>query len=168
MDNKIEVVATNSNSLMPVARWMEQLFPESEGHKGHGMWISPSLYSEKLHANGQMVQDGERNILETFLLLERHDNSINIPVDKENIDGLNFIPDKGHDMNYVNRKVIEGPAWAHYLGGVRLLADGRLALGQAHAVGLAAAEATLVLAIVYVVTRRFKTSESIIVSELKR
>ena len=115
---KIEVVATNSNSLMPVARWMEQLFPESEGHKGHGMWISPSLYSEKLHANGQMVQDGERNILETFLLLERHDNSINIPIDEENIDGLNFIPEKNHDMNYVNRKVIEGPAWAHYLGGV--------------------------------------------------
>lgn len=115
---KIEVVATNSNSLMPVARWMEQLFPESEGHKGQGMWISPSFYSEKLHANGQMVQDGERNILETFLLLERHDNSINIPVDEENIDGLNFIPDNGHDMNYVNRKVIEGPAWAHYLGGV--------------------------------------------------
>ncbi len=115
---KIEVVATNSNSLMPVAKWMEQLFPESEGHKGHGMWISPSLYSEKLHANGQMVQDGERNILETFLLLERHDNSIDIPRDDENIDGLNFIPDNGHDMNYVNRKVIEGPAWAHYLGGV--------------------------------------------------
>ena len=115
---KIEVIATNSNSLIPVARWMEQLFPESEGHRGHGMWISPSLYSEKLHANGQMVQDGERNILETFLLLERHDNSINIPVDEENVDGLNFIPDNGHDMNYVNRKVIEGPAWAHYLGGV--------------------------------------------------
>ncbi len=115
---KIEVVATNSKSLMPVARWMEQLFPESEGHQGHGMWISPSLYSEKLHANGQMVQDGERNILETFLLLDRHDNSINIPVDAGNIDGLNFIPDNGHDMNYVNRKVIEGPAWAHYTGGV--------------------------------------------------
>ena len=115
---KIEVVATNSSYIMPVAKWMEQLFPESEGHKGHGMWISTSLYSEKLHANGQMVQDGERNILETFLLLERHDNSINIPRDDENIDGLNFIPDNGHDMNYVNRKVIEGPAWAHYLGGV--------------------------------------------------
>lgn len=115
---KIEVIATNSNYLMPVAKWMEQLFPESEGHRGHGMWISPSLYSEKLHANGQMVQDGERNLIETFLLLERHDNSINIPVDDENIDGLNFIPENGHDMNYVNRKVIEGPAWAHYLGGV--------------------------------------------------
>jgi glucose-6-phosphate isomerase len=65
-----------------------------------------------------MVQDGERNILETFLLLERHDNSINIPPDDENIDGLNFLPDNKRDMNYVNRKIIEGPAYAHYQGGV--------------------------------------------------
>lgn len=115
---KIEVIATNSSSLYPVARWMEQLFPESEGHDGHGMWISPSLYSEKLHANGQMVQQGERNIIETFLLLGSHDNSVQIPIDDENLDGLNFLPDKGFDMNYVNRKVIEGPAYAHYLGGV--------------------------------------------------
>jgi glucose-6-phosphate isomerase len=115
---KIEVLATNSNSLYPVARWMEQLFPESEGHEGHGMWISPSLYSEKLHANGQMVQQGERNIIETFLLLGTHDNRVEIPEDDENLDGLNFLPEKGFDMNYVNRKVIEGPAYAHYLGGV--------------------------------------------------
>ena len=115
---KIEVVATNSSYLLPVARWMEQLFPESEGHEGHGMWVSPSLYSEKLHANGQMVQDGERNILETFLLLERHDNNIDIPRDDEDIDGLNFLPDNNRDMNYVNRKIIEGPAYAHYQGGV--------------------------------------------------
>lgn len=53
---KIEVVATNSASLYSVARWMEQLFPESEGHDGHGLWVSPSLYSEKLHANGRMVK----------------------------------------------------------------------------------------------------------------
>lgn len=115
---KIEVLATNSNSLYPVARWMEQLFPESEGHEGHGMWISPSLYSEKLHANGQMVQQGERNIIETFLLLGTHDNRVEIPEDDENLDGLNFLPEKGFDMNYVNRKVIEGPAYAHYIGGV--------------------------------------------------
>ncbi len=115
---KIEVVATNSSSLYPVARWMEQLFPESEGHKGHGLWISPSLYSEKLHANGQMVQEGERNMIETFLLLREHDNRLEIPYDKDNIDGLNFLTDRGLDMNYVNRKVVEGPAYAHYLGGV--------------------------------------------------
>jgi glucose-6-phosphate isomerase len=115
---KIEVVATNSSSLYPVARWMEQLFPESEGHKGHGLWISPSLYSEKLHANGQMVQEGERNLIETFLLLREHDNRLEIPYDKDNIDGLNFLADRGLDMNYINRKVVEGPAYAHYLGGV--------------------------------------------------
>jgi glucose-6-phosphate isomerase len=115
---KIEVLATNSTSLYFVARWMEQLFPESEGHANHGMWVSPSLYSEKLHANGQMVQQGERNILETFLLLREHDNRIEIPHDGANLDGLNFLTQNGRDMNFVNRKVIEGPAYAHYLGGV--------------------------------------------------
>jgi glucose-6-phosphate isomerase len=115
---KIEVVATNSASLYGVARWMEQLFPESEGHSGHGMWVSPSLYSEKLHANGQMVQQGERNLLETFIMLKEHDNRVYIPQDEGNLDGLNFIPDKGRDMNSINRIVIEGPAYAHYLGAV--------------------------------------------------
>ena len=115
---KIEVVATNSAALYSVARWMEQLFPESEGHSGHGMWVSPSLYPEKLHANGQMVQQGERNILETFIMLKEHDNRIKVPKDRDNLDGLNFILDNDQDMNSINRIVIEGPAYAHYLGDV--------------------------------------------------
>ena len=115
---KIEVVATNSSPLYGVARWMEQLFPESEGHEGHGMWVSPSLYSEKLHANGQMVQEGERNIIETFLFLQEHDSKMEIPLDEEDLDGLNFLANNGMDMGYVNRKVIEGPAYAHHKGGV--------------------------------------------------
>ena len=115
---KIEVIATNAMALYPVARWMEQLFPESEGHHGHGLWLSPSLYSEKLHANGQMIQQGERNIIETFLLLLDHDNSIKIPFSEQNLDGLNFLPKQDQDMGFVNRKVIEGPAYAHYQGGV--------------------------------------------------
>jgi len=115
---KIEVVAVNSRSLYSVARWMEQLFPESEGHKGHGMWVSPTMYSEKLHANGQMIQDGERNIMETFLLLKEHDNRIEIPSMEGDPDGLNFLSERGIDMNYVNRKVMEGPAYAHYKGGI--------------------------------------------------
>ncbi len=115
---KIEVVATNAASLFFVARWMEQLFPESEGHNGHGLWVSPSFYSEKLHANGQAVQQGERNILETFLLLLEHDNRIPIPNMDEDSDGLGFLSDRGLDMGFVNRKVIDGPAYAHYQGGV--------------------------------------------------
>jgi len=115
---KVEVVATNAVPLYSVARWMEQLFPESEGHEGHGLWVSPSLYSEKLHANGQMVQQGERNLIETFLMLKEHDNRIRIPGAKDDLDGLNFLVDSGLDMNFINKKVVEGPAYAHYQGGV--------------------------------------------------
>jgi glucose-6-phosphate isomerase len=117
-DKKIEVVATNSSHLYQLTRWMEQLFPESEGHHGHGMWVSPSMYSEKLHANGQMVQDGERNILETFLKLSQHDHAVSIPGDDENLDGLNYLSDANKTMNDVNQLVIDGPAFAHFQGGV--------------------------------------------------
>lgn len=114
---KIEVAASNSAPLYHICRWMEQLFPESEGHNGKGMWVSPSMYSEKLHANGQMVQDGERNILETFLYLKKHDNRVAIPRDDDDLDGLNYLPDKGRDMNFINSLVVKGPAQAHYNGG---------------------------------------------------
>jgi len=115
---KIEVIASNSANIYQLARWMEQLFPESEGHKGKGMWVSPSMYSEKLHANGQMVQQGERNILETFLKLNNFDNKLKIPRDESDADGLNYLIDKGMTLNDLNRLVIEGPAYAHYMGGV--------------------------------------------------
>jgi glucose-6-phosphate isomerase len=115
---KVEVIATNSASLYHVGRFAEQLFPESEGKEGKGLWVSPSLYSEKLHANGQMVQQGERNILETFLFLANHDSSIRIPEDSENLDQLNYLCDQKHDVNYVNEMVIEGTAYAHFNGGV--------------------------------------------------
>ncbi len=115
---KIDVVAANSASIYQLTRWMEQLFPESEGHEGHGMWVSPTMYSEKLHANGQMVQDGERDILETFIRLLNHDNSISIPSDQSNLDGLNYLSDGGKNMNFVNNIVVDAPAYAHFQGGV--------------------------------------------------
>ncbi len=114
----IEVIASNSTHLIHLARWMEQLFPESEGQRGNGLWVSPSLYSEKLHANGQMVQDGPRIFIETFLRLRRHDNEMPIPPDPENLDGLNFLSDNRRSLNFVNDLVIDGPAYAHLEGGV--------------------------------------------------
>jgi glucose-6-phosphate isomerase len=115
---KIEVAATNSTGLYHLTRWMEQLFPESEGHNGYGLWVSPAIYSEKLHANGQMIQQGERNIIETFLKLAEHDNSLIIPYDKDNLDGLNYLSDSGADMSRINQMVVDGPAYAHFKGGV--------------------------------------------------
>jgi len=115
---KIEVVATNSLAIYQLTRWMEQIFPESEGHNGFGMWVSPSMYSEKLHANGQMVQDGERNLLETFLRLTESDRDMEIPVDPDDADGLNYLPNSKMTMNGINQLVIDGPAYAHFVGGV--------------------------------------------------
>jgi len=65
-----------------------------------------------------MVQEGQRNIVETFLLLKEHDNRVRIPRTDNNLDGLDFLVDKGLDMNFINRMVVEGPAYAHYKGGV--------------------------------------------------
>jgi glucose-6-phosphate isomerase len=115
---KVEVVATNSLALFQVARFMEQLFPESEGHRGRGLWVSPSMYSEKLHANGQMVQEGERNLIETFLRLARHDSTLPIPRDDDDADDLNYLRQAGHDLASLNGLAIDGPAYAHYQGGV--------------------------------------------------
>lgn len=115
---KIEVVATNAVSLFSVTKWIEQLFAESEGHDGHGMWISPLLFSEKLHSNGQIIQQGERNLIETFLFLQQHDNSIQIPKTDNSLDGFDFLADRVLDMNFINRKVIEGTAYAHFQAGV--------------------------------------------------
>lgn len=116
LGKKIEVVATNSTALYQVARFMEQLFPESEGHAGHGLWVSPSLYSEKLHANGQLVQQGERNLLETFLRLREHRSRLPIPEDPGSGDGLEFLA--GRDLSFINGLTIDGPAYAHFYGGV--------------------------------------------------
>lgn len=121
---KIEVVATNSSAIYQLTRWMEQIFPESEGHSGFGMWVSPSMYSEKLHANGQMVQDGERNLIETFLRLSECDRDMSIPIDTveagdtSDADGLNYLPESNTTMNGINQLVIDGPAYAHFVGGV--------------------------------------------------
>jgi glucose-6-phosphate isomerase len=65
-----------------------------------------------------MVQQGERNIMETFPLLGEYDNHLEIPHDEDNLDDLNFLVDQGRHMNLINRKVVEGPAYANYIGGV--------------------------------------------------
>ena len=117
LGKQVEVVAANSTGLYHLARWMEQLFPESEGHEGQGLWVSPALFSEKLHANGQMIQEGRRNLIETFLCLEHPDNSLPIPDDPDNVDGLNYLSQRGATVEELNRLIVEGPAYAHFMAG---------------------------------------------------
>ena len=65
---QVEVVAVNSAGFYHLARWMEQLFPGVRRPRRQGaVGLSRPCFSEKLHANGQMIQDGRRNLVETFL-----------------------------------------------------------------------------------------------------
>ena len=113
MGIKIEVAATGTYDLKGVAAWMQQLGPESEGKDGKGIWISPEFYTQDAHANGQMIQMGERNIMETFLMLEESGTDVVIPGRGTPVEYLD-----GRTLSFANRAFVEGLRDAHYAGGV--------------------------------------------------
>ncbi|MBT7854663.1 MAG: glucose-6-phosphate isomerase, partial [Opitutae bacterium] len=69
-----------------------------------------------LHSMGQWIQEGQRNIFETFLLLEKSNRQLKIPASKNDADGLNYLA--GKTLDHVNKKAYEGAALAHKEGGV--------------------------------------------------
>ena len=89
---------------------------ESEGKDQKGIFPAGVDFTTDLHSMGQYVQDGLRNIFETVIKVENPRKNIVIKEDKENLDGLNFIA--GKDVDYVNKKALEGTMLAHNDGGV--------------------------------------------------
>ena len=96
--------------------WYKQLFGESEGKDGKGIFPSSVIFSQDLHSMGQYVQEGERNLFETVVDIKNVKKEFYIEEDKDDFDGLNFI--SGNNMSYVNRKAMEGTLLAHTDGGV--------------------------------------------------
>ena len=103
-----------SNQMMN--EWWKQLFGESEGKDQRGIYPSSVIFSTDLHSLGQYIQDGVRNIFETVLNIENTGYTLEIPFDKENVDGLNFLA--GMDLNKVNKTAMQGTLLAHVDGGV--------------------------------------------------
>jgi len=99
-----------------LSEWWKQLFGESEGKEGKGIFPASVIFSTDLHSLGQYIQDGQRNLFETVISLKDTDISLEIPNDPENIDGLNFL--SGKDLEYVNGKARLGTLLAHVDGGV--------------------------------------------------
>ncbi|MCK4995134.1 MAG: glucose-6-phosphate isomerase [Candidatus Omnitrophica bacterium] len=112
----IEVLSSFHPSLRYIGEWWKQLFGESEGKDGKGIFPAACEFTTDLHSMGQMIQDGERNIFETFLIIEKSQSTIKVPRFKDNIDGLNYLA--GKDLDYVNLKAYEATASAHYDGKV--------------------------------------------------
>ena len=113
---KIEVIASFYPQVFFVAEWFKQLFGESEGKEGKGIFPASLIMSTDLHSMGQMMQDGERTLFETFLMIDKQAHEVSVPHDDKDIDGFNYVAGKTFD--FVNKKAYEGTAAAHTEGGV--------------------------------------------------
>jgi glucose-6-phosphate isomerase len=115
-EKTIEVLSTFYQRLSLVEEWWKQLFGESEGKDGKGIFPTSLSYTTDLHSMGQLIQDGVRNMFETFLLVDGVGQGVVIPKDEDDLDNFNCVA--GQDLDYVNRQAHKATAKAHYEGGV--------------------------------------------------
>ena len=91
---KIEILANFHPKLHYIAEWWKQLYGESEGKDGKGIFPASVDLTTDLHSMGQWIQDGERTIFETVISVEATDHSVLVPTDEADLDGLNFLAGK--------------------------------------------------------------------------
>ena len=113
---EIEVLVNYEPKLKYVAEWWKQLYGESEGKDGKGIFPASVNNTTDLHSVGQMIQAGKRNLFETVIEVENVDKDIAIKEDADNLDGLNYLA--GKNMSFVNKQAMEGTTMAHVEGGV--------------------------------------------------
>ena len=112
----VEVLASYEPFSAMLSEWWKQLYGESEGKDQKGIYPSSVIFSTDLHSLGQYIQDGSRTMFETVLDIADTGSSFEIPVDPDNVDGLNFL--SGVDLNEVNKTAMKGTILAHVDGGV--------------------------------------------------
>lgn len=113
---KIEILVNYNPKLHFAAEWWKQLYGESEGKEGKGIFPASVDNSTDLHSMGQWIQDGERTIFETVITVEAPKHETIIPTDNDNLDGLNFLAGKRVDQ--VNKMAELGTRLAHIDGKV--------------------------------------------------
>lgn len=110
-----EMFVTYEPHLKEIAEWLKQLFGESEGKEHKGLLPTSATFSTDLHSLGQFIQDGSPVLFETLIFIKKPMLDVTIPVDKEDLDGLNYI--KGKKLSYVNEKAYLGTLEAHQKDG---------------------------------------------------
>ena len=111
---QIEMLVAYEPSFAMMSEWFKQLFGESEGKDGKGIFPSSAIFSTDLHSLGQFIQDGSDILFETVVQFEKAQQDFYIEKDAVNGDGLNFLA--GQNMSVVNRKAFEGTVLAHTEG----------------------------------------------------
>lgn len=112
----IEIVANYEPSLHYVSEWWKQLFGESEGKDGRGIFPAAVDLTTDLHSLGQFIQDGSRNLFETVLSIEEDDFEIIINTEEVDTDGMNYLA--GRSIDFVNKSAMNGTILAHTDGQV--------------------------------------------------
>ena len=112
----VEILAAYEPAAQMLCEWWKQLFGESEGKDGKGIYPSSVIFSTDLHSLGQFIQDGSRIMFETVLNIKNANDKLEIPYDPDNVDKLNFL--SGKDLDFVNNKAMLGTLIAHTDGNV--------------------------------------------------
>ncbi|MFM1653460.1 glucose-6-phosphate isomerase [Brevibacillus sp. B_LB10_24] len=113
---EIELFVTCEPQFRYFSEWWKQLFGESEGKDGKGIFPASAEFSADLHSLGQYIQDGRRDLFETVLSIATPARDVILKAEPANSDGLNYLAGKGID--YLNKKAQEGTLLAHTDGGV--------------------------------------------------
>lgn len=113
---EIEVLACFDPFFRFMAEWWKQLYGESEGKEGKGLFPASVEYTADLHSMGQYLQEGRRNMFETVVRFAPRADELTVPYDEENGDGLNFLA--GKTMSDLKQQAMDGTLLAHVEGGV--------------------------------------------------
>ena len=116
---KIELLESFEPGFKMMGGWWQQLFGESEGKDGKGIFPATAEFTADLHSLGQMIQDGERNMFETMVRFDAPEAKMVIGEDVKNLDGLNYIA--GKTLDFVDEKAYLGTVAAHVDGGVPVI-----------------------------------------------
>lgn len=115
-EKNIELLVTYEPKMHYMIEWWKQLFGESEGKEGKGIFPAGVEYTTDLHSLGQYVQEGRRNLFETVIAIKHSDSDLKIHGDEDDLDGLNYL--EGKSLDYINKKAMEGTITAHVEGDV--------------------------------------------------
>ena len=115
-NKEIEYLVAHEFKLSYLQEWWKQLFAESEGKNGKGLYVESAIFTRDLHSFGQMIQDGNKITFETIIEVENLKNDIIIPYIDEDFDNLNYLAKKS--LNDINKVAVTATRKAHTDGNV--------------------------------------------------
>ena len=115
----IEILESFEPGFRMMGGWWQQLYGESEGKDGKGIFPVCAEFTPDLHSLGQMIQQGERNIFETMVRFDAPECKLTIGGDEKNLDGLNYL--EGKTLDFVDEQAYLGTLAAHVDGNVPVI-----------------------------------------------